>query len=103
MEQDEQETPVIFRRYRDGDIIALFPAEPGTYEPWTCSSYLRLGQHGSANPGLVIRGTKQAKPDEYASLKRELESAPYGYRLKVYSRLQPSFLNARHKVLAAMR
>jgi hypothetical protein len=98
--QDEHETPVVFRKYgprRGDDVIALFPAEPGTYDPHTCSSYVHIGQHGSADPLLVIKRTRPAKPDEYADLKAELEGAPYGYRLKVYARLQRSFLAERKK------
>jgi hypothetical protein len=77
--QDEHETPVVFRKYgprRGDDVIALFPAEPGTYDPHTCSSYVHIGQHGSADPLLVIKRTRPAKPDEYADLKAELEGAP---------------------------
>src|SRR5262245_40222871 len=83
-------TPVIFRKFPEGDIIALFPAEPGDMSPYTCASFQHVGQHGAASVELV-RDTKAAKPAEYADLKRELESAPYRYRLKVYKRWQPHF------------
>lgn len=91
--QDDEITPVIFRKYgprRGGEVIALFPAELGTYESHTCSSYVHVGQHGSATirgPSSVLRVTRLAKPAEYAELAKELESAPYGYRLKVYRRV----------------
>jgi hypothetical protein len=91
--QDDEITPVIFRKWRDGDVIALFPADIGTMEPHTCSSYMHVGQHGSATiagPPSVIHATRPATEVEYADLKRELESAPYGYRLKVYQREQPA-------------
>lgn len=103
--QDEQETPVIFRKYgarRGGEVIAIFPAEPGTYDTGTCSSYVHVGQHGSCDPQLVMNGTRAAKESEYADLKRELEGEPYGYRLKIYKRLQRSFLDDRRKVLHGM-
>jgi hypothetical protein len=78
-------TPVIFRKFSDGDIIALFPAMVGDNSPRTCGSYMHIGQHGAADPGLV-ESTRLAKPDEYAALQSELESI--GYRLKVYRRFQ---------------
>ncbi len=116
-EQDKEETPVMFRmprkeRVRDhisgkmywhqDGVVALFPAELGTYDPGTCSSYVHVGQHGSADPGYIHRSRK-ATPEEYADLKRELESAPYGYRLKVYSRYQYKFTKAREAQARELR
>lgn len=83
---DVEFTPVIFRRWKDGDIIALFPTHPGTCDPSTCSSFMHVGQHGSADLAHVINSTSPAKPEEYADLFRELESPPYGYRLKLIKR-----------------
>lgn len=83
-------TPVIFRvwpKSEGGGVIALFPTHPGTNESYTCSSYEHVGQHGSADCHGLIRRTRLAKPQEYASLKRELEGAPYHYRFKVYARV----------------
>src|SRR5262245_42663523 len=101
--QDTEITPVIFRKFgprRGGDVLALFPAEIGTYEPHTCSSYAHVGQHGSATiagPNSVIYCTRPATSEEYADLKAELEAAPYGYRLKVYQREQPAHRAARRQ------
>lgn len=97
-EQDTEETPVIFRVWKgkdSGDVLALFPAQCGDSSPYTCGSYAHVGQHGSADPQHVMQATRKATPLEYANLKAELESAPYGYRLKIYNRLQRSFLDAR--------
>ena len=105
-EPDTELTPVIFRRMmkrHGGEIVALFPTIPGTYDPYTCTDYVHVGQHGSADPQFCIANSYKAKPAEYAELARELESAPYGYRLKIYSRLQPSFLDDRKRALAAMK
>mgnify|MGYP001613672705 CR=1 FL=1 len=96
--QDDEITPVIFRKYgpgRGGEVIALFPAEAYDLQGYLCSSYVHVGQHGSADPHHVVRYTRPAKPDEYAALKAELEAVPYGYRLKVYSREQPAHRAAR--------
>ncbi len=83
-------TPVVFRvwpKSEGGGVLALFPTEPGTNDPHTCSSYEHVGQHGSADCHGLINRTRPAKPAEYASLKRELESPPYEYNLKVHARV----------------
>ena len=84
-QQDTEETPVLFRK-KYGEITAVFPCEPGTTDGLTMSCYVHVGQHGSCDFGWY-NTTRLAKPEEYADLKRELESAPYGYRLKVYRRM----------------
>jgi hypothetical protein len=108
--QDVVETPVIFRRLRarlrateGGGVIALFPAEPGDMSPYTCSSYVHVGQHGAADPQHVMQNSRPATREEYEDLKRELESAPYGYRLKMYRRLNRKFLELRKAELKRMR
>jgi hypothetical protein len=76
-------TLVVFRRWGNGDIIALFPTfRDRTY----CESFEHVGQHGLAYYSGVISMTKPALPEEYAALKRELESAPYHYVLRVIKR-----------------
>ena len=67
-----------------GGIIALFPEVPGS--PGFCSSYEHIGQHGSADYGYVISKTTPATPEEYAGLKRELESKPFEYVLRAVKR-----------------
>ena len=80
------ETPVIFRKYRDGETIALFPAMPGG-EYGLCQSYLHFGQHGAADYGHVIRTTKPAASAEYSDLQAELVQVGYD-DLRVYRREQ---------------
>jgi len=102
----KSETPVIFRKWKPrrefgeegGDIIALFPADLGTNDPYTCSSYMHQGQHSSADPWLVMQDTVPAKPEEYADLQRELEQVGYD-DLRIYHRLQSSFLADRQRQL----
>lgn len=74
---DTPPTKVIFRKYPDGNIIALFPEDPGDQSPYNCSSYMAIGQHGAADPHGVIEATQPARPDDYADLKEELESIGY--------------------------
>ena len=78
-----EKTKVIFRQFKTGEIIALFPALPGTNDPNTCESYMHVGQHSSADTDLV-QSTKPAKKEKYQSLKRELESI--GYKLEAKKR-----------------
>ena len=73
----DEKTPVIFRKWHNGDIIALFPAMPGTNDPCTCGSYEHVGQHGAAFPDTVITVTTPAKPQEYAELLSELRAIGY--------------------------
>ncbi len=97
----DNQTPVLFRKWpksEGGDIIALFPTELGTNDPYTSSSYEHVGQHGSADPIGVIQRTKAAKPEEYADLLAELKNIGYS-DLKVYQRLQYDFLEERRRKL----
>lgn len=105
-EQDKDETPVLFRKRRgkqyEGEITAVFPTVPGTYEFHTCTCYAHVGQHGSCDFGWYAK-TRPATPEEYASLKRELESAPFGYRLKIVKRWTKYHDAARRAELNHMR
>ena len=68
--------PVIFRRFKEGDIIALFPGQTGTNDSSTCNSYQHIGQHGSASVNLS-NATTPAKYAEYLPLLRELRQIGY--------------------------
>lgn len=87
MERDTHKTVVVFRKFRNGEVIALFPELPHMIGNWDyCSSYMHVGQHGAASPhGLTWNHTSLAKPDEYAALQTELESI--GYNLTVRQRV----------------
>lgn len=83
MTKDSEQTEVVFRKFRDGEIIALFPYEPERFG--NCSSYMHIGQHGTAHLGL-INDTKLAQPEEYMNLFAELQNV-VGYELKVLKRV----------------
>ena len=71
-------TKVVFRKFRDGQIIALFPElkeRGGMVE-----SYMHHGQHAAADP-LIVHDTKPATTDEYRPLAEEL--AAIGYCLDI--------------------
>ena len=74
---------VIFRKWKDGSILALFPHCVETYKG-NVMSYEHTGQHSSADYGYCIYSTKPAKEHEYKPLKAELESI--GYNLNVIKR-----------------
>jgi len=93
MSDHENETPVIFRRFEDGEVMALFPATPGG-QFGECQSYVHVGQHGAADYGLVIRMTEPAAPAEYTDLQAELVDIGYT-DLRVFSREQPWMHRAR--------
>lgn len=97
-------TKVIFRKWRDtGDIIALFPQDPGDASPYTCSSFMHVGQHSSADPAYLIRErTVAAKPAEYRELAHELRAAPYLYQLDIRQRIGRADLEIRRKQLREM-
>ncbi len=81
MKKDIFKTKVIFRKFKDGEIIAIFPEIMWSDDPPYLSSYLHVGQHGACDYGHLRNLTKPAKPKEYADLMAELESI--GYNLDV--------------------
>jgi len=84
MKKDKDITKVIFRVYRDGQVIALFPEIAVVFYEDYCLSYMHIGQHGGADYRQVVQITKSATLEQYASLFEELESI--GYNLKAYNR-----------------
>ena len=68
-----ERTRVIFKQ-EGKEVIAFFPEEPGTRNPYNCSCYERVGQHSSADVGYAA-ALKPAK--EFAELKKELEMMGY--------------------------
>jgi len=83
-----ERVPVIFRAERSGDfageVTAVFPTLPGTDDS-DVTIYAHNGQHGTGARGWY-QGTRAATDAEAASLKKELESAPFNYRLDVVKR-----------------
>lgn len=78
MKKDIEKTLVVFREFKDGEIIALFPeiAENN----YLCSSYMNIGQHGAACYHGVIEQTKPAK--DFKKLEKELERIGYSLDIK---------------------
>jgi hypothetical protein len=82
MKDREGVTPIIFRKFQrkfhNGEVIALFPYEPGNNDPATFLSFMHVGQHASAYHGIIGR-TKPASEVEAHPLIVELTSSPYFY------------------------
>jgi len=98
--QNSGETLVIFRKWSNGDIVALFPLKPECRQGYLCSCYEHVGQHGACDP-LITRDTKAATPEEYASLARELRLI--GYVLRIGKRVPRNAMDVRRVKLRAMR
>jgi hypothetical protein len=77
-------TKVIFRKWRDGTIDAIFPELPASRNGHDCVAYAHIGQHSGADYQGVISQTKPATPDDYAPLLAELTRI--GYTLDVVKR-----------------
>jgi len=96
-------TPVIFRTYPTGPrsaVIALFPCEAASVgQPWLCSSYEHIGQHGAADPHGVVAGTRPATRKQWQPLARELRRL--GYRLRIMQRIPRNAYDLRRAQLNA--
>lgn len=88
--REKDRTVVVFRRWRDGDVIALFPERATDPVGHYCDSFQHLGGHSAADPVAIVAQTTPATPDEYRELAEELTMG-YGYnlapRLKITSQM----------------
>lgn len=76
-------TKVVFRKFKDGSIVALFPDE--IVDPLgSIASYQHVGQHGAAHYSHCIYTSVPATPKEQQALRQELENM--GYKLEVKKR-----------------
>lgn len=79
----EPEERVVFRKFKDGEVIALFPDQ---YSPRTgmIGSYMHNGQHSDTQPH--VGDTTPAEYHQYHDLYMELKRQGYK-NLKVVTRL----------------
>lgn len=98
----QDSVPVLFRVNKRGQfkgtVTAVFPTLPGS--PGYLMCYAHIGQHASCSKHWIA-DTRPAKPEEYAALKRELESEPFRYVLRVVQRISRQMDNER--IAADMR
>lgn len=79
----QEKTKVIFRKFPDGSVIAMFPELPGDNSVLNCLNYMHEGQHGSSL--ATCEGTRPVLlPKDYANLYNELTAI--GYNLIVVNR-----------------
>jgi len=69
-------TLVYFKKFPEGDVIALMPREAYNHHSTDIMSYQRIGQHGAASIELLTE-LEDADRVERNSLKRELISLGY--------------------------
>lgn len=82
MKKDNFDTIVVFRKFDDGEVIALMPKDSwidGGGEAFI-TSYQHIGQHSGASLDL-LEDLQKCSEEDYRDLKRELENI--GYRVKV--------------------
>ena len=65
---------VVFRKFDNGDVIALFPEEE--QGRGLITSYMEIGQHGDASKSLIT-DLEPASKEEYAELAAELKRIGY--------------------------
>lgn len=95
---ETEPTIVVFRKLKDsGDVIALFPEIPGNNNPATMSSYMRVGQHGTAHQDVVY-STLPATWDESESLRKELAAMGYNLSERKKAGLYRYFVTRRNKI-----
>lgn len=108
MTEKTEVTPVIFRKEKSGDIVAIFPAEPATHNPYDLEIYAPVGQGWSFNGGYSFCAADYgwylkaapASVEEYTPLMNHIKTLK-GYKyLKVYRKMQPQFLEDRKDELA---
>ena len=85
-------TKVVFRKWKEGDVIALFPDMPWSRYDDTTTSYMHTGQHGAADYADVITATRPAREEEYRNLLAELKAIGYD-NLRIVQRARPKFIN----------
>ena len=73
----DEMTRMVFRRYPDGQVIALFPDIPWSGRRGEATSYMHVGQHGAADYSHVVATTKPVTEKEYAGLLDELRQTGY--------------------------
>lgn len=83
-------TKVVFRKWNNGQIIALFPYEPWSRHGYMTTSYMHTGQHGAADYAGVISKTTLPCEHEYQELLNELRSIGYS-DLQILKRAKPKF------------
>jgi hypothetical protein len=81
MKTDTEKTDVIFRKEKNGDILAVFPYEPYNDIIGLVGCYAHVGQHSGCQYDYVRQETKPAQPNEYNDLLNELKGIGYNVNI----------------------
>ena len=87
-------TKVIFRKEKNGEVLAVFPEFPGDNNPYrTCACYSHIGQHGAMALDYIKSTSELKYRMDYQDLYDELVSV--GYDLEVVTRISRKMLQTR--------
>ena len=81
----KKELKVVFRKFDNGEIIAMFPQFTNKRN-YRIDSYMHIGQHGECDP-MITNITKLATESEYESLLKEIQSIYHEYDIRVMKKL----------------
>lgn len=91
-------TEVVFREFKNGEVIALFPYEWFDFN--SIVSYMRVGEHDGANYNHVLNITKPAKESKEKSDLIDILENQIGYNLHEIKRINfDKFSDSREKFL----
>ena len=85
MKKDKIVLKVVFRKFENSQIIALFP-EMTNKRMYRIESYMKIGQHSECDPS-IINITKPATESEYKELLKELQFIYDHCEFKIMKRL----------------
>ena len=81
----KKELKVVFRKFDNGEIIAMFPQFTNKRN-YRIDSYMHIGQHGECDP-MIVHDTELATESEYESLLKEILSIYHDYDIRVMKKL----------------
>ena len=88
---EKQVLKVVFRKFNDGEIIALFPQIKFGCPHYEIMSYMHIGQHSEVDHHAVVEQTTLATEEEYQALLNEIKNIYYDYDIKVMKKLNVKF------------
>ena len=83
----KQVLKVVFRKFDNEEIIALFPEIKFGCPHYKIMSYMRIGQHYEVDHHAIIEQTKLATEEEYKALLKEIASVYHEYEIKVMKKI----------------
>ena len=82
---------VVFRKFNNGEIIALFPDIKFGCPYYQIMSYMHIGQHDEVDHHAILEQTKLATEEEYQTLLNEIKNIYHDYDIKVMKKLVVKF------------